>query len=150
MRGKLEKFLALTPSEQWLYISAVLLLPFFWLGLRVLGLARLQSWIQGISLTAKSSPPVGELKAIGALVNRAARYAPGPVTCLTRSLLLRWLLRRRGLASDLRIGVQLTQGRLDAHAWVEYEGQPINDTPDVSRRFAAFTEPLSPGAFSSP
>ena len=113
-------------------------------------MARLQAWIDRAPFAEETSLSVAELNDIGALVNSAARYAPGPVTCLTRSLLLRWLLRRRGIASDLRIGVQLVQGRLDAHAWVEYEGVPINDAPDVAQRFAAFTEPLSPGAFSSP
>jgi hypothetical protein len=32
----------------------------------------------------------------------------------------------------------------------ECEGKPINDAPDVARQFAAFNEPLSPGAFPSP
>ncbi len=143
MNGKLSKFLALTAAEKWLFLSAAMLLPLFWLGLRVFGLARLQAWLERSPLAARKSPSVAELSDIGALVNSAAHYAPGPVTCLTRSLLLRWLLRRRGIASDLRIGVQLVQGRLDAHAWVEYEGMPINDAPDVAQRFAAFNEPLS-------
>jgi hypothetical protein len=52
--------------------------------------------------------------------------------------------------SDLRIGVRLIEGRLEAHAWVEYQGKPINDTQDVSERFAAFDGPLSPKSFLSP
>jgi hypothetical protein len=150
MTGKLAKFLALTGAEKGLFLTAVMLLPLFWLGLRVFGLARFQAWLERAPLAARNSPSVAELSDIGTLVNSAARYAPGPVTCLTRSLLLRWLLRRRGIVSNLRIGVQLTQGRLDAHAWVEYQGVPINDAPDVAERFAAFDEPLSPEAFSSP
>jgi Transglutaminase-like superfamily len=150
MSGKLSKFLALPSADKRVFLSAVMWLPLFWLGLRVFGLARLQAWIDHAPLAEKTSPSVTGLKGIGALVNSAARYTPGPVTCLTRSLLLRWLLRRRGIASELRIGVQLVQGRLDAHAWVEVEGVPLNDAPDVAQRFAAFNEPLSPGAFSSP
>jgi hypothetical protein len=150
MSGNFSKFLVLSGAEKWMFLSALMLLPLFWLGLRVFGLARLQAWIDHSPLVQQTSLSVTELKGIGALVNSAAHYAPGPVSCLTRSLLLRWLLRRRGIASDLRIGVQLVQGRLDAHAWVEYEAMPINDTPDVAQRFAAFTESLSPKAFSSP
>jgi hypothetical protein len=150
MRGKLAKFWALTPAERRSFISAVMLLPLFSLVLRVFGLVRLQGWIERAPFTATRVPPVTELKTIGEVINAAARYAPGSVTCLTRSLLLRWLLRRRGIASELRIGVQLVQGQLDAHAWVEFEGVPINDAPDVAQRFATFNESLSPGAFSSP
>ena len=150
MTGKLSKFLALTAAEKRLFLKTAMLSPLFWLGLRVFGLARLQSWIDHSPRAKKTSYSVAELQGIGTLVNSAARYAPGPVTCLTRSLLLRWLLRRRGIASDLRIGVQLVQGQLDAHAWVEVAGVPINDAPDVGQRFAAFNEPLSPRAFSSP
>ena len=150
MNSKLSKFLALSGAAKWTFLLAVVMLPLFWLGLRVFGLARFQVWLERAPLVARESPTVAEMSDIGAVVNRAAQYAPGPVTCLTRSLYLRWLLRCLGIASDLRIGVQLEQGRLDAHAWVEIAGVPINDAPDVGQRFAAFNEPLSPRAFSSP
>ena len=150
MTGKLAKFLSLSGAEKWGFLSAVMLLPLFWLGLHVFGFARFQAWLERAPLGEQKSLPVTALSDLGILVNRAAHYAPGPVTCLTRSLLLRWLLRRCGIGSELRIGVQLAQGRLDAHAWVEYEGIPINDAQDVAQRFAVFNEPLSPQAFSSP
>jgi hypothetical protein len=150
MTGKLAKFLALSGAEKWGFLSAVTLLPLFWLGLHIFGFTRFQAWLERAPLGEQQSLPVAGLSDIGTLVNRAARCVPGPVTCLTRSLLLRWLLRRRGIVSELRIGVQLAQGKLDAHAWVEYEGIPINDVQDVAQRFAVFNEPLSPQAFSSP
>ncbi len=49
-----------------------------------------------------------------------------------------WLLRRQGVASELRIGVRKEQGRFEAHAWVEREGVALNDGSDVNVRFAAF------------
>jgi hypothetical protein len=144
------KFQALSGTEKRVFLSVVMLLPLFWVGLRVFGFARLQAWLERAPLVQKTRPAVDELAAFGRLVNTAANRAPGPVTCLTRSMLLRWLLRRRGVASDLRIGVQFVQGKLEAHAWVEYANMPINDAPDVARRFAAFNEPLSPEVFTSP
>ena len=71
-----------------------------------------------------------------------------PSNCLTRSLLLVWLLRRRGVSTDLRIGVRLSQGNLEAHAWVEHEGSAINEASDIGARFAAFDAPLSYQLFS--
>lgn len=49
----------------------------------------------------------------------------GDKPCLTQALVVRWLLGRRGLAADLRIGVTKQEGRLMAHAWIEYEGRII-------------------------
>ncbi|MBK7991648.1 MAG: lasso peptide biosynthesis B2 protein [Comamonadaceae bacterium] len=90
-----------------------------------------------------------DIQALGELVNIAARHTLGPRTCLTRSLLLGWLLRRRGVASDLRIGVRLTNGVLDAHAWVECDGIPVNDRPDVGAQFASFGDLVPLEAFDA-
>ncbi len=40
----------------------------------------------------------------------------------------------------LRIGVRLDDAAFDAHAWVEVEGVPVNDKPDIARHFAAFDD----------
>jgi len=118
-----------------------MLLPLFWIGLRIFGLQRFQAWLNRSAVVGRPSPRREELAAMGALVNTAGAYVAG--TCLTRSLLLSWLLRRKGVRSELRIGVRLENGGLEAHAWVEHEGRPINDTDDVAERFAAFHEPIS-------
>ena len=68
---------------------------------------------------------------------------------LTRSLVLGWLLQRRGVATELRIGVRLVGGVLDAHAWVEYLGVPVNDRRDVAPQFGPFSGSAAPPAFSS-
>jgi len=147
---KLQQFLALTAPERRTFLAAMAWLPLFWIGLRVLGLQRLQDRLQRKPLPTANSLPVDELQRIGKLVNSAAHHALGPANCLTRSLYLWWLLRRRGINSQLRIGVRLNQGTLDAHAWVEHAGIPINDRPDVSTDFAPFAEPVSPSQFTTP
>lgn len=63
------------------------------------------------------------------LVAMAARRLPVSTTCLHRSLALWWLLRRRGVDCQLRLGARRTAERLDAHAWVEYQGRVVNDDP---------------------
>jgi hypothetical protein len=54
------------------------------------------------------------------------------------------LLRRRGIAGDLRIGVRKEAGRFEAHAWVELGGRVLNDNEDVGERFAAFGRAILP------
>jgi len=59
--------------------------------------------------------------------------------CLVRSLVLWFLLRRRGVDAQLVIGAAVPQGdELPAHAWVEVAGVPVNDTLDVRERFGSF------------
>ena len=56
---------------------------------------------------------------IARIVAATASYVPR-ATCLTRSITLFSMLRRRGYAIVLRIGVRKgDSGSLDAHAWVE-------------------------------
>ncbi|MFI5329492.1 MAG: lasso peptide biosynthesis B2 protein [Desulfobaccales bacterium] len=78
------------------------------------------------------------------LVRIAARYSLIRLNCLPKSLALWWLLHRQGIGSDLRIGVTPKEGRLEAHAWVEFQGVPLNDQDDVHERFAPFHETITP------
>jgi hypothetical protein len=128
--------------------EAMLFLPLFWIALRVLGLPRLCAWLSSSPTVVRRSPSNEELAAIATMVNIAGNHVPFPSTCLTRSLLLKWLLRRRGVDSDVRIGTRLTRGQFEAHAWVEHNGTPLNDQPDIATRFAAFDEPVSARLFS--
>jgi hypothetical protein len=84
------------------------------------------------------------------LVQGAAAWSLFHPTCLHRSLTLWWLLRRQGIASELRIGVRMEQGRFEAHAWVERAGVALNDGSDVGLRFAAFEGLLSACTKTSP
>jgi hypothetical protein len=52
--------------------------------------------------------------------------------CLSRSLVLHWLLRRNGVDSKFRIGVR-THPSFKAHAWITFQGRPLN----ASRRALA-------------
>lgn len=137
---------ALSSRDRRILLAASLLLPLFWLGLRVLGLARFHALVMHGGMRAAALSPDG-MRRYADRVNAAARHSPFPASCLSRSLLLGWLLRRRGVATDLRIGVRLTDGVLDAHAWLECEGIPINDRPAVALEFAPFDQPLPAAAF---
>lgn len=150
--SRLAQLCALTAAQQRTLVTAWLWLPLFWLGLRLLGLPRFQALLQRRPLPAEPAQALSlpDIQALGEAVNIAARHTPFTATCLTRSLLLGWLLRRRGVASDLRIGVRLTQGALDAHAWIECAGVPVNDRADIAAQFASFGDIVPLDAFHTP
>jgi hypothetical protein len=56
-------------------------------------------------------------------------------TCLYRSLALHARLRREGMPSRLEIGVAKGDGDLRSHAWVELDGQLVNDTRSAVSAF---------------
>jgi hypothetical protein len=139
---------ALSRREQKVLLASLALLPTFWLGLRLAGLQRFQAWLDRFPIA--QCPPLSqpETAALGLAVNRAANHVLGAGSCLTRSLLLRWLLRFYGTPSDLRIGVRVEQGKFAAHAWVEMDGIPVNDQPEAVAGFVAFDQPVSPEPFT--
>lgn len=69
-------------------------------------------------------------------VATAAAFLPGRALCLEQSLALYWLLRRRGIAAQLRVGVQPSP--FSAHAWIEYHGKPVNEDGDRIKQFLPF------------
>ncbi|MES2937369.1 MAG: lasso peptide biosynthesis B2 protein [Pseudomonadota bacterium] len=138
---------ALAPAQRRTLVAACLAMPLFWIGLHTAGLKRVRAFVEGAPLhtAPQTPPPETRARALGELVNLAARRGPFPASCLTRSLVLQWLLRRHGIAAQLRIGVRRLQGPLDAHAWVEYGGVPVNDRADVANDYAVFGQ-LPPAA----
>jgi hypothetical protein len=138
------RFCSLPLREQKVLLAAMLLLPLFWLGLRVFGLSRFKAWLDRFPVAQR--PPLSHIEAaaLGLAVNRVANRVLGGASCLIRSLLLRWLLRFYGTTSDLRIGVRCENGEFAAHAWVEKDGVPVNDPPEGVAGFAAFDQAVLP------
>jgi hypothetical protein len=58
-----------------------------------------------------------------------ARRWPTKPACLQRSLLVVCMLRRRGLPCQLKIGASRTRDGLQAHAWVEVDGERLYGSP---------------------
>lgn len=126
---------SLDARDWWLLLSTSALIPAYWVAVRS-GLYKPRSWPLRAAEAPAPELPLEAVRRIGALVNAASRYSPFPSTCLTRSLVLISQLRRRNVACSLRIGVCLLDGKLKAHAWVEHQGVPVNDSPDVDSQFA--------------
>ena len=70
-------------------------------------------------------------------VGRAARLVPF-ASCLTQAVAGQVLLARRGIASDIQLGVRRgRKGRLKAHAWLICEGRIVlGGDPRAIRQFS--------------
>ena len=103
---------------------------------RIIGLRRTFALLRRIA-------PLRERDWNAALVEETARrvaiagaFYPRRALCLEQSLTLFVLLRRRGVPAELRLGVQPRP--FYAHAWVEVEGRPVNESADLPLKLAAF------------
>ena len=131
------RYLALPLAERRLFVASAVLLPACAAALRVAGFARTRRWLTRPPRCRRAALEVAPLR-LASLVHTASSHLPIPCSCLTRSLVLDGMLRRRGVESDLRIGVRLVDERLEAHAWIEVDGQPLNDSAAVTDQFAPF------------
>lgn len=55
--------------------------------------------------------------------------------CLSRSLAMRFLLLKKGIETELKMGISVHSGKMEAHAWLEKNGQVLNDHPSVVKQY---------------
>ncbi len=127
---------ALSASDWLLVVRAWGLLAYFHLALKQVGFDQLQ---RRLALTeARNNTPSRTLAIawrMQKLISLAARLHIFRITCLTRSCTLQWLLHRRDINSEMRIGVSRAGEEIGAHAWVEVLGEAVGEPGDIGERF---------------
>jgi hypothetical protein len=134
----------LESEQRSLFLISYILLPLVDISLRFKGLR-----VTATAL-AKSCPQpepnktveLSEIRRIVQMVKLAAKYSLG-ASCLRKSLVLWYLLRRKGIETELRIGSRRNEEKFEGHAWIEYQGMVLNDTPDVRERFVMFKKSIN-------
>ncbi len=78
--------------------------------------------------------------AVARAVDSISRRFPGKSQCLNRALAVRGALARRGIRTELRLGVRRPRAdaTLTAHAWIEYRGGVIAGSLEDLSSYAAF------------
>ncbi|MEY2400404.1 MAG: hypothetical protein QOJ08_515 [Ilumatobacteraceae bacterium] len=155
MRSRVQRIRSLN-AAQWrvVAISVVMLAP-IQLMLKSRGLKRTAA-----ILAARSDRPLGvadrgTATSMAEAVSLVAGRKVVGALCLGRSLLLWYLLRRRGMDAELVVGAKSpVDDQWMAHAWVELDSRPVNDIADVREQYLSFDlylprlRPQSTGATS--
>lgn len=110
--------------------------------LRLRGFAGVVGWIRRRvePVPADSRLDLETVKAAERAVATAAALYPGQALCLEQSLVLYYLLRRRGVAARYCQGVLAHP--FQAHAWIEYGGEVISDVAEHARQFVRLPDQL--------
>lgn len=151
--SRLAQFRRLTRSERTILFGALAILPLAAVGLRLAGLRRMQTVLARCLPRPKGCRAEADLtaqaKQVARMVSVAARHGLYRASCLPTALALQSMLRRRGIEVDLRLGVRKADGRIEAHAWLEHQGAPLIDSPDVGERYGAFDRVIRQRAVGS-
>ncbi len=121
-------FLALRRSERHLTVEAA-----FWLLLvrLAIGVLPFRSALRLLRIApgeaAGGRIDASEAAAIGRAVERAARHVPFHAVCLQQAFAAALMLRRRGLAAAVHLGVarEAPEADLTAHAWSRCGDSPV-------------------------
>jgi hypothetical protein len=122
------KLLRLHKIERQLLLKTFILLGLIRLGLGWLPFQKMLDILANLSQASSNQQPSEpiRLEQMVHAVETSSRYLPGEVLCLPRALTMQVLMRHQGYAPQLRIGVAKgEQGDLEAHAWVEHQGNVV-------------------------
>jgi hypothetical protein len=146
-RREIRRLVRLPSRQRWDLLRAAIWLLAVDLALRTVGFSAVRRRLRRSGRSSHPGDRRGgkadreEAEALGWAVAAASRHHLYPIRCLARSLVLQTLLARRGIRSELRIGVRTGDDGLQAHAWVEHEGRPLAESGDPEESFAALGLP---------
>lgn len=142
-------FWRLSGAERGITLEAAVGLMATWVGLRFFGFPRWKNLLAQlvpagtINLDAQGRAVIESACVIARLQGSAGRNLPFRANCLEQSLVLWWLLRRRGMQAEIRVGARKLADRFEAHAWVELNGMVLSDSGEGHLHFSPFEGPIS-------
>jgi hypothetical protein len=117
----IRRFRRLPASERRLALEAIGLLLLARLALSFVPFERIGQWASIDLRRPAPGPDERERirRGVRSAVTRSARHVPWKAVCFDEGLAAQHMLRRRGIASDLYLGVERKpDGKLGAHVWV--------------------------------
>jgi hypothetical protein len=123
----LARFFALPPAEQGRTGEAMVLLLVVCLLLGLLPFRRVLGLLRIAPGHAQGRQSVAQAAQVSRAIARAARWAPFRAVCLQQAFAAALMLRRRGLAATVHLGVarDVPGADLAAHAWSRCGDFPV-------------------------
>ena len=141
LRHKFQQFRRLPSADRGLLLRIAFLVPLIEIGLRIAGFKRVLTPLRKFAVAVRPAAiPAAEVERHTRLLLLFHRQLPFTGRCLARALALWYLLQRRGIATEVRLGIRKHKGQFSAHAWVEYGAQSLE--PAVRLSYQAFAAPI--------
>jgi hypothetical protein len=145
LRHKVQQFWRLPTADRELLLRIAFLVPLIEMGLHIAGFKRVLTPLRKLAVARETAAnPAVEVSRHARLALLFGQQLPFTGKCLARSLALWYLLQRRGIQTEVRFGIQRRAGQFLAHAWIEYNAQPLEPT---AHSFEPFGGPILAAAF---
>jgi len=129
-----EKLAGLGFTSWWVLVKGVVLMHLFAVGVRFGGFVWLRRRVD--VATPRHAGAVEDPQRLAGLLAGIARRGPLPIRCLAVALAQCLVLRWCGGEARLCVGVRrIESDGLDAHAWVEIDGEPVGERADIATEF---------------
>ncbi len=144
LKNRLRQLVELTPIQWWIILVALFTLPIIALSLKLSGFKQTKERLSRFIPTRMADISAREddlprAQLISRAVTISGNHGVHHANCLKQSLLLWWLLARRGILCELKLGTQkIPQETFSAHAWVEYNGEVLGEPTELQHQFLAF------------
>ena len=144
LRG-VRRFFALPLPDQAATIEALAVVAAVRLRFSLSSQPRLAHWLQphihgsSIDVTSKPIGSCGSTDRVATAVRRASARVPG-ASCLIQAVAASRMLKSRGIASRIRIGVDKSEQTLAAHAWLTVDDITVLGGADAAARFVELTQ----------
>ncbi len=86
-----------------------------------------------------SNSSITEVISIIKLTESVARHHIVPINCLRRCAVQKQLLAQLGHATQLVFGVKKSAGQYQAHCWLTFNDQIINDSPEETNKYTTLS-----------
>ena len=135
------EFQKLDRSDRQLLLVMSVALPLIAASVRILGFVRVFSVLGRMVDGCSAAESMNEDEYTGR-IRRLTRYIKlrgiFRGNCLSRSLLMWTVLKRKGIECELIFGSRFRDGQFQAHAWVERNSLPLNAGKHVRRNYVVF------------
>jgi hypothetical protein len=135
------QFLRLPLSCKWIFIKAVALAFLIRMSLRVVKYGSIVRILMKFKAGEKS-PETPELKMYRSLIILSYRFPGWFINCLSIGTAFWFLMKRKGIKTELRFGMRKEHDKLHAHAWLEVKGTPLTLDRNIKEKYSAFPDPI--------
>jgi hypothetical protein len=136
MLANLRYFREMNSQQLWILVQATILLPLTALALRFLSFSRISQMLSRQLVNSNDGEDLATAQMTASLVYRVANKLPVHSTCLSRSLVLSYILQSQHILNEIVIGVQKSPASpLTAHAWVQVDEIPLQQRSDVKAEY---------------
>lgn len=136
---RLSKLIEFSMNEWLRLLCFMLLLPLIAVSLKISGFVATRKFLELLLPTkelVRQDYTENDVRTVARMIKIAAIFGPYRANCLRQSLLLWWVMMRRGINVYLRIGVNHENEKFMAHSWVEWNGEILIGGFEEGKKFA--------------